>query len=812
MLRALKKNIFILLLLLLTLVFFYKVIINPNMMVYSDASDITFFESYKILKFNTLREHRTVPLWNTYSLADSTFVGSMIVGLFYPLNVLEFLINPSVVSGYQFIIHVFLFGVFVYLYARAIGLKKVSAFISAITAAFAGRLITLVYVGNTNQILFVWFPLTFLFFELAIRKKSYFYSILTGATIAIQFSGGHIQYFLYNMFAFFLYFLFRSFADIKKINLFNMFKSFFAYGKYVVVAFCFFLIVSSPLIFLFIETTSLNSRSGGVSWDFATYYSLSPTNIIKFAFPNFFGTPLNHTYWGSPNFWESAGYVGIITILLCLFALIFKRNKYVLFFSGLAVFSVIFSFGKYSPVFAFFYNFVPVFNLFRVPTRMLTIYIFSISVMAGFGTEFLISKMKRGDKNKLIKIVKSLIIIAILGLVVSLFVVAAKENVLSLGKEIVIKKYNDFTLPHEGPLSRPLDYYLENVQVVFNGILKDIFVFISALISFVFLLVLLINKKIKLHYFKILLIFLILCELWYFALPLIEVIDTGVMYRENEIINFLLKDDEMYRVMDIQDTNLKCWHSINYEIVHIDCFGSVVMKRYSDITEEILQRDIIPERRIIPESSYPLLDLFNTKYVISEKATNNPGYELAYNGTNQVFNTIERKHDVRENVYIYKNKNVLPRASVVHNAKVITDEKEIIETILHDKTFNPKEYIIIEKEIDKPLNNDGDFKEAEISFYSPNKIIVEIELDNAGFLVLSEMWYPGWKAFEGSKEYEIYQTNYLFRSIYLEEGYHEIKFVFNPLSYNRYVRIGLWLTLISLIVLMILFIYKIRKK
>lgn len=799
----LPKNKFILLLFLLTLMLFYKVILNPGMMIYSDASDITFFESHKILKFDTLREYGTIPLWNPYSLADSTFVGSMVVGLFYPINVLDFLIEPHSVFGYYFIIHVFLFGFFVYLYMRVLGLRRFSAFISAIIAMFSGKVITQVYAGNINQMAFVWLPLIFLFFELSIRKKSYFYATLTGITIAIQFLGVHSQQFLYDMLAFFLYFIFRSFMNIKKTG---VFKRFFEYSSYVVVAMCVFLLTSSIQIIPFMETAKFNYRAGGVGWDFATHYSLPPLHLIKFIFPNFFGTPLNHTYWGAPNFWESTGYSGITALILCLFALIFKRNRYVIFFFGLAVFSLLFSFGKYTPLFSFFYNYAPLFNLFRVPTRMLTVYTFAMSVMAGFGIDFLITKMKKNDRNKLIKIVKSLIIIAILGLIIFLFIMTEKEDILSFGKKLVMQKYEDSTLPHEGPHSRSLDYYLENVQIVFNGVLKDAFVFLFALTSFIFLSVLLIKKRLKLPYFKTLLTVLIVCELWSFALPLIDVIDPNIMYKENEVINFLLQDKGLYRVVDIQGTNLKSWHSINYGIVHIDGFHAVDTKRYLDIMEDIMQMNILPERRTIPEGNYPLLNLLNTKYIISEKTTDSPGYKLVYNGTNHVFNLIEKKQEVRKNVYIYENKNVLSRAYVMHNARLIKDEKKVMETILYDKEFNPKEYIIIEKDIGKPLSNKGNFSEAKISFYSPNKIIVEANLDNAGFLVLSEMWYPGWKAFEGNKDYEIYQTNYLFRSVYLDKGYHKIVFVFDPLSF----KIGLWLTLISLSALIILFIYKIK--
>jgi uncharacterized membrane protein YfhO len=57
-------------------------------------------------------------------------------------------------------------------------------------------------------------------------------------------------------------------------------------------------------------------------------------------------------------------------------------------------------------------------------------------------------------------------------------------------------------------------------------------------------------------------------------------------------------------------------------------------------------------------------------------------------------------------------------------------------------------------------------------------------------LVLSELWYPGWRACDNGREVKIHRANYLLRSVYLEEGQHTVEFVYDPLS----VKVGSWIS------------------
>ena len=65
------------------------------------------------------------------------------------------------------------------------------------------------------------------------------------------------------------------------------------------------------------------------------------------------------------------------------------------------------------------------------------------------------------------------------------------------------------------------------------------------------------------------------------------------------------------------------------------------------------------------------------------------------------------------------------------------------------------------------------------------------------FLVLSEMYFPGWHAMVDGVETPIYRTNYLFRGIAVPAGQHTVMFVYRPMS----VLIGAGVSLAALVII-----------
>ena len=82
-----------------------------------------------------------------------------------------------------------------------------------------------------------------------------------------------------------------------------------------------------------------------------------------------------------------------------------------------------------------------------------------------------------------------------------------------------------------------------------------------------------------------------------------------------------------------------------------------------------------------------------------------------------------------------------------------------------------------------------------------NEQVFETKLDRAGWVVFSEVAFPGWKAWVDHKAQPLFTANYLFRGLFIPGGTHEIRFQFKPWWYPMvFAGLGFWLLLTFLLV------------
>jgi len=161
-------------------------------------------------------------------------------------------------------------------------------------------------------------------------------------------------------------------------------------------------------------------------------------------------------------------------------------------------------------------------------------------------------------------------------------------------------------------------------------------------------------------------------------------------------------------------------------------------------------------------------------------------------------------------VSIVKNEDYFPRAFVVHRVRKISEPDKIFET-LKSPDFNLRNEIIIENDLpESQLNSEEvpaqDDSTVKMVDYHDEQIKMDVNMENPGFLVLLDQYYPGWKALVDGKETDIYPTDYVFRSVYLEKGSHKVEFIYDPLSY----KIGKYITLGTILVLILAYIFRNR--
>lgn len=154
-------------------------------------------------------------------------------------------------------------------------------------------------------------------------------------------------------------------------------------------------------------------------------------------------------------------------------------------------------------------------------------------------------------------------------------------------------------------------------------------------------------------------------------------------------------------------------------------------------------------------------------------------------------------------VKIYENLEFLPRAFLVHQAEISSgDEATLVR--LRDPTFDPAQSVILSaeeglspdqealywQEAGVPGEDKPPVAEVTILEYAPERVLIQANSQAAGYLVLSDTYYPGWTATVDSRPAAIHRANLMMRAVRLGPGTHQVEFRYQPTS----LQIGVWIS------------------
>jgi hypothetical protein len=160
-------------------------------------------------------------------------------------------------------------------------------------------------------------------------------------------------------------------------------------------------------------------------------------------------------------------------------------------------------------------------------------------------------------------------------------------------------------------------------------------------------------------------------------------------------------------------------------------------------------------------------------------------------------------------IQVYERSSALPRAYYVPTARVFETAEAALRE-LEAPGFDPRNEVVLEAQLGLDLAKarvGSRGKAAEIREYDSWRVVVRAEASQAGFLVLTDAYYPGWTARVNGRKVPIYQANYLFRAVPVEPGRAEVTFEYRPQS----LMYGLWTSGAAAIGLLIVGLRAIRK-
>ncbi len=138
----------------------------------------------------------------------------------------------------------------------------------------------------------------------------------------------------------------------------------------------------------------------------------------------------------------------------------------------------------------------------------------------------------------------------------------------------------------------------------------------------------------------------------------------------------------------------------------------------------------------------------------------------------------------------YRNRDALPRAYLVSRFDVCGPEEALSRIAAGN--FEYQTTVLLEKAPGMvPLSDSPAREPATIVSYSPERVEIQTRSQGERLLVLTDTYFPGWKAFVDGVPTEILRANYLFRAVRVRSGLHTVVFEYQPASFRNGVALSL---------------------
>lgn len=715
------------------------------------------FYHYRAFGFDSLKKGH-IPMWNPYIYSGTPYLAGFMAGLLYLPNVIFLFLSYPLATNIVIVLHFLFAGFFIYLLCRYFKISLWPAVLAGIIYMLNGKIMGPLYAGHFMWIeQYAWIPLIFLLWHKALDRKSLRFCIWAGMASGIQFLAGQSQLWYYTLLVLIIYFFYVLWQDRKMVR---SVREFLSRMLQPIIFLSFTVMTSAVVLFPLLEMSKEGLRSQGLPLIDAQSMSFPPWHLLMLLVPAFFGKSNAGTYWGPSSFEELYFYIGMVPLLLLLYAVIFSRKQpMVRFFIWLTLSFLLVGMGRYLPFYTIFYHILPLFNRFRAPTRLLYISVFGMSILSAFGMESLLGNIsfhKRKERHIFIWI---LVLLVLSLAVVTVAVGWQKQRIYDFLQQSVSQMYNQ----GHGTVY-PLSYYMNRLKHFFDttpAALGTALIFLTLGIILIFY---------RLYRYKrisgwiMAAIGITLADLLINNAGLIPIKSLNVL-APSRVARFYEKNPGMYRILappDLFPVNEGMVYHI-YSCTGYDPVGHLSnYERYFQAAQNSHQG-----------YSSNLWRLMNLKFIFSRAALDKPSLKL-----------VDKRVDKGGAYFIYENRLYLPRAMLL-NEVIYAESNDSILDIIDSPDFEPDKTVVLQKSDDLGIkNSEGDFeKDLSIEEYSIDRIKIKLYTSQPGVLFLSENYYSGWKAFLDGRRVKIYRANYTFQAVKVPVGKHTVTFICQPASF-----------------------------
>jgi len=232
-----------------------------------------------------------------------------------------------------------------------------------------------------------------------------------------------------------------------------------------------------------------------------------------------------------------------------------------------------------------------------------------------------------------------------------------------------------------------------------------------------------------------------------------------------------------------------------YNAVHISLYDEFI-EEVNGESQNYHDTDVFPAGL-----DSPLLDLLNVRYIIvpanptpdqSALKELKDTYPTAYSG---------------DRVDVLENTDSLPRAWIVHSARQAT-QRETLHA-LSSGAVDPRQTALLERpppDIARPDDPAAD--RASITTYEADRIRLRTSTGASGLMMLSEVYYPAWKAYVDGRPVPVHAADHVLRAVPVPAGEHTVELRYESWS----LRAGVAISLLSGLGLVALTVARIRRR
>lgn len=699
-----------------------------------------------------------LPLWNPYNGAGEPLLATQNSGFFDPLNILYFFLPYILAWNWSLMLQFLSIGFFTYIYCRKIKVSTVSSLFAAVSFSFSSVVIIRLSLG-AYDLGIAMLPLLLFLTEWYIQNKNRFSLPLVSLAVYTLAVSTHPQITLYITLFSSLYAVIRLWP--RKGRNMNAVISILVLGLFYLLG------VGLAGIQLVPTLELLKYSHMSVDTSVMKGYLLSWYHLVSFVIPNYFGNISTYNFWGKTDYVETVAAIGSLP---CLYAYIAVRVRNKEQFPQIQwIFLITFLASCLLAVQSPLTNLLLSLSIPLVssdpPSRILLLNIFSLSVLSGLGLDAIWKAKVSFAKYVRLLLPYLLVLVGIAG-ITFLF---AKTN-------------------HPCRVSPVLNCY----SVALRNTLLEYSVFMVGLVVLFF------GTKKKKPIAPIFLVALVSLIGLYNADKFLPFSPKQTILPKNGVLQTLQTLPTIGRVYGYAEAMMTTDLATYFRFYDPQYYHPLSISRYGEFTGYTntgISGDGVSRGDALLDAS-PIEDPGRTQRRDRAFTLLGVNYSL-YNKQDVRLKTIKDTPLWQDNTNVlFNNPNEVPRISFASDVLVRTTNDTILSTVFA-KTFDPSSEVVLEENPNIAAGGDALIATSSVSLYQENQVMMTTKTNKASVMVLSDNYYPGWKATIDGKETKIYRANYTFRGIVLPSGTHSVRFFYDPIS----VRVGGLVSLLSVCIL-----------